>query len=431
MSTFTPPLPRPSRSTAYVLGLLLCVYVLNFLDRQVLNILAEPIRRDLGLSDTQIGILGGLAFGLLYTLAGIPIARYADRTTSNRPRIIGVALLVWSSMTCLSGLGRSFTHLLLARVGVGLGEAGSVPASHSLIADVVPREKRASAMAVFGMGVPIGALLGLSLGGVIADHFGWRMAFVIVGLPGVLLVPLIVFTLPEPRTLIAKDVAEKIDDMPSKGPSAMECAREIFTSPGLLWLLAAASLLSFLSYGKAIWTAVYLIRIHHLSPGVAGLWLGVLSGTAGVIGTWVGGWLADRYGSRNPRHYLTAPAVGMAVTAPLIYLGYMASDWRVSLALLWLPYMVNCFYYGPTFATAQMLVTPRVRAVVSSVLVFAMNLIGLGLGPLAFGWLSDVLRPALGADGLRVVLACSGFVGVISSFCFWRASLRLKTGMRS
>ena len=412
---------RP-RATRVLLWTLLVVYIFNFIDRQIVNILAEPIRLELGLSDTQIGLMTGLAFALFYTVLGIPIARYADRPTTNRPRIIAIALATWSLMTALCGFAQNFWQLLLARIGVGVGEAGCTPAAHSLISDSVPKEKRSSALAFYALGIPIGTLLGMMIGGILNDVLGWRLAFFAVGLPGVALALVVLFVLRDPRR---SNAALETAVMPKPSLGGKETLKAIFGSRALVLLLVAGSMASFLAYGKTTWATIFFQRTHDLTPGEVGFYFGVVNGAAGILGTWLGGWLADRYGSTNRRHVLTAPAVGMAIAAPLALWAYSASDWRFALFMLFLPTLMNSLYYGPTYSSVQGLVPKQARAMASAIMLFCQNLIGLGLGPLLFGMLSDGLKPQFGADSVQVVLYVAAMLGMIPAFFFWRCSLRL------
>lgn len=412
----------------YALGLLLVVYTLNFLDRQIVNILAPAIQKDLGLSDTQLGLLGGLAFALFYTVLGVPIARYADRPSSHRPMLIAGALALWSGMTALCGMAQNFVQLLLARVGVGVGEAGCTPPAHSLISDYVPREKRASAMAFYGLGVPLGGLLGMALGGWLADAYGWRVAFMMVGLPGVALALVVVFTLREPRVAAAMSAAN------AAAPPAMplgEAVREVLSSKAFLLLAAGASVIAFLGYGKGMWTTMLFARIHGMPLKEVGLWLGISAGLAGMMGMWLGGWLGDRFGKKDPRHYVTAPAIAMALATPFLYFGYTHPDWRVAMALIFLPAIANSLYYGPTFALAQMLVRPQARALASAIMLFIVNLIGMGLGPSVFGMLSDAFKPLAGGESVRWVLVCAAFLGIVPAILFWFAGPIIKREIKS
>lgn len=418
MATTAP--PGAQSSVRVTLWILLVVYIFNFIDRQIVNILAEPIAKDLELSDTQIGLLTGLAFALFYTVLGLPIARYADRPTTSRPRLIAIALATWSAMTALCGMAQNYTQLLLARIGVGVGEAGCTPAAHSLISDMVPKERRASALAFYALGIPIGTVVGMIIGGQLADALGWRQAFVVVGLPGVLLAVVVLMVMRDPRHRAAAAAGA-----PSAPVTNKAALRAIFGSRAMVLLLVAASSAAFLSYGKTTWATIFFQRTHGLTPGQVGLYFGIVNGVAGIAGTWLGGKLADRYGATNRRHVLTAPAVGMLVAVPIAYLGYAAANWQVALALLFVPTLLNSLYYGPVYSSVQGLVTPQARAIAAAVLLFFQNLIGLGFGPLLFGMLSDWIKPQFGEDSVQVVLYTATFLGVIPAFFFWRCSLRL------
>jgi MFS transporter, Spinster family, sphingosine-1-phosphate transporter len=403
------------------LWVLLIVYVFNFLDRQIVNILAEPISRDLGLSDTQIGLMTGIAFAAFYTFLGIPIARYADSPKTNRVGLISASLVVWSAMTALCGLAQNFVQLLLARIGVGVGEAGCTPAAHSLIADLAPPEKRASAISFYSLGIPIGTLLGLVLGGLIADSYGWRVAFFVAGLPGILMAAVVMLLLRDPRVSGALTTAAQAKPQ----ISTTEALTEILGSRAFILMAIGGAGAAFLSYGKATWTTIFFQRTHEMTPGEVGIWYGIGAGVAGIIGTWAGGWFADNYGKENRRHVLTAPAIGMIVAIPIAIAGYWAEQWWLSLLLIMVPTALNTMYVGPAYSCAQGLVPLRARAMAAAVLLFAQNLIGLGLGPLFFGILSDMFKPIAGPDSVRWVLYGAASLGVIPSFFFWRASLRL------
>ncbi|QYJ06034.1 spinster family MFS transporter [Qipengyuania flava] len=410
-------------SVRVTLWILLIVYIFNFVDRQIVNILAEPIRLELGLSDTEIGLMTGLAFALFYTVLGIPIARFSDRPTTNRPILIGTALAVWSAMTALCGLAQNFIQLLLARIGVGVGEAGCTPPAHSLIADLVEPAKRASALAFYALGIPIGTLLGMLIGGLLADTVGWRNAFLIVGLPGVALAVFVVMILKDPRRtgmLQQATTTKTAEQMPMK-----EALRSMFSSRAFILLVIAGSAAAFLAYGKTTWITIFFQRTHGLTPGETGLYFGLVNGGAGIAGTVLGGYLADRFGSQNRRHVLTAPAVGMVATIPFALFAFMSDNWMLALVLLIVPTLCNSLYYGPTYSSVQGLVPLRARAIAAAVLLFFQNLIGLGLGPLFFGMLSDVLQPTYGEDSVRYVLYGATLLGVVPAFFFWRCSLRL------
>lgn len=418
-----------SAQTRTMLWILLIVYIFNFLDRQIVNILAEPIKADLGLSDTQLGLLAGPAFAVFYALLGIPIARYADKDGTNRVRLIALALAIWSAMTAVCGLAQNFVQLLFARIGVGVGEAGCTPAAHSLISDSVPVAKRSSAIAFYGLGVPIGSLLGLIIGGIVNDLYGWRVALMLVGAPGLLLALIVLFVMREPRH---SRTAEAVATASAAVPLSMrEAMREIFTSRAYIYILIAASFTAFLGYGKGLWTISFFIRSHGLSTTQAGLSLAAVLGLAAAFGTWLGGKMADKFGARDKRHILTFPAFGMAIVAPVLFLGYYMENWIVAMALLVVPSIVNNAYYGPAYGCVQGLVQPRARAVAASIMLFGQNLIGLGLGPFLFGVLSDALQPVAGQESARWVLYGAAWLGLIPAFFFWRASLRLKAELKS
>jgi MFS family permease len=410
---------------------LLLVYILNFLDRQIVNILAEPIKGELGLSDTQLGLLAGPAFAVFYAVLGIPIARYADNAKTNRVWLISICLAVWSAMTAICGVAQNFAQLALARIGVGVGEAGCTPAAHSLIADSVPPEKRSSAIAFFGLGIPIGGLLGLIIGGIVNDQYGWRIALMLVGTPGILLAFLLPLLIRDPRRC-ADSAHFNTADSPVKAKlSIKDAVREVFASKAYLYVFIAASFTAFLSYGKGLWTISFFIRSHGLSTTEAGLAMAVALGISGIIGTWLGGKMADVFGKRDKRHILTLPAIGMAIAAPILFAGYWAEDWRIAVALLILPTILNSAYYGPAYGCVQGLVRPEARAIAASLVVFGQNLIGLGMGPLLFGVLSDWLQPMAGDESVRWVLYGAAWLGLIPAFFFWRASLRLNAELKS
>ena len=414
--------------TRTMLWVLLIVYILNFLDRQIVNILAEPIARDLKLSDSDIGLMTGLAFALFYTFLGLPIARYADRPSTNRVGLISVSLAIWSGMTVLCGMAQNFVQLLLARIGVGVGEAGCTPAAHSLITDAVEPAKRSSAIAFYGLGIPIGSLLGLIVGGIVNDLWGWRIAFMVVGVPGLLLAFMVPMFIKEVR-------ARGADTAATTGASGAlsigQALREVFSTRAFVYIAIAASFTAFLGYGKGVWALILFQRSHGLSAGETGLLLGVALGIAGILGTWLGGYFADRFGKTDRRHMLTTPAIGMAVAAPILFLGYAVTEWHVAIALLFVPTVLNAAYYGPTFACVHGLVQPEARAMASAVMLFLQNLIGLGLGPLLFGMASEELKPALGPESVRYVLYGAAWLGLIPAFFFWRASLRLGKELKS
>jgi len=410
------------------LWLLMLVSTLNFLDRQIASILAEPIKRDLHLSDTQIGLMTGLAFSAFYTIVGIPIARYSDRHSTNRSKLMAVMLITWSAMTALCGVAQNYAQLLAARIGVGAGEAGCTPPSHSLISDSYPLAQRSQALAFYGMGLPLGSLLGLSLGGVLADLFGWRAAFLLLGLPGILLGVVVWRFVPEPREMWRRlnQGQEPVHHVP---PPFRTLLRDLMASRACLLLMAAFTLGSFLSYGKGVWQAVFLIRVHGLSPGLAGVTLGLVAGIGTGAGAWLGGWCAARFGMHNRQHILTVVVIGLLLSVPLSLVAYATSDWRVAAAMLLAGAIASGLSYGPVFTCLQGLVEPTRRGAATAVFLLVQNLVGLGFGPLLFGILSDAIMPWAGGQSVRYVLYAAALLGPIPALLFWRTSLRLNQEM--
>ncbi len=407
----------------YALWMLLLIYTLNFLDRQIVNILAEPIKNDLKLSDTQLGLMTGLAFALVYTVLGIPIARYADTFGANRVKVISIALAVWSGFTALCGVAGNFWQLLLARIGVGIGEAGCTPPAHSLIVDHVAPEKRASALALYSMGVPLGSLAGLIIGGVIAEHWGWRTAFLAVGLPGVALAIITWLTLKEPRRLGL--IAPPASDAPKV---SFGDALKALGAKRAYWMATfAAAMISFLGYGQAAFLGSFFARVHEMPIGQIGISLGLMIGIAGTLGTFLGGQIADRAAKKDTRAYMTVPAVAMVAGAPFFVWGMFADSALLCLLLLAIPTFLNSLWYGPVYAAVQGLAGHKLRATAVAIMLFVVNMIGLGLGPLILGFISDTMADTMGpAEGLRwAILATSG-VGLIAVVLFLIGRLTIR-----
>lgn len=375
-----------------VLLFLLLAYIFNFLDRQILGILLEPIKADLKFTDSELGVLTGPAFALVYSVVGLPLALLADRTS--RSGVITAALASWSAFTALCGTASGFWQLFLFRLGVGLGEAGGVAPSYALIADHFPPSRRARALAIFSLGVPIGLGSGAILGSWIAHNFNWRTAFIAMGIAGLILAPIFKFVVRDPPR--------------AKGATAPTLADLSATFPAIarkrsFWLMAfAASLSSLCGYGLATWVASILIRSFGLSLMEAGQFLGAHLLIGGTIGVFMGGWLADRLGSRNRRWYAWLPAIAWLITAPLYAVGLMSENLVFVWLLLLIPNALNILWLGPVTAAVQHLVEPSRRATASGAFLLINNLIGLGVGPLLIGTISDLLRATHGADSLRI-----------------------------
>lgn len=399
-----------------ILAFLLIAYIFNFLDRQILGILIEPIKEDLKFTDSQLGILTGPAFALVYSLFGIPLAIAADRTS--RSGVVTASLVAWSAFTALCGTASSFTQLFLFRLGVGLGEAGGVAPSYALIADRFPAARRGRAMAIFSLGVPIGLGLGAILGSWIASTFDWRTAFISMGVAGLLLAPLFKFVVRDPPR--------------SPGTSAptfrqLGAAFPIIARKPSFWLMAfAASLSSLCGYGLATWVASILIRSFGMSLMGAGQFLGSLLLIGGTLGVFMGGWLADRLGANDRRWYAWLPAVAWLITAPLYAAGLMSDDLTVVWLLLLVPNALNILWLGPVTTAVQHLVAPQMRATASGAFLLINNLIGLGVGPLLIGTISDHLREAYGADSLRMAALAVLVFYLVAALLMYFASRKLQ-----
>jgi len=344
-------------------------------------VLVEPVRIGLGLTDSEIGLLVGLGFAVPYTLAALPLGRLADR--ANRRNIISLALAAWSVMTVLCGVARSFPELLCARVGVGVGEAGCAPSAQSLISDYFPLERRARAISIFQLGAPIGLLIGLGFGGFLADQIGWRATFFVVGFPGLLLALVVRFFLREPpRGMSDSRVDNRVE-------SITEIARFLWRMPTLRHLLIAISLQTLALSAHQAFNAAFLNRVHGLSLTAAGLQLGLVSGLAGGLGTYAGGWLGDRFSGRDLRWYVWWPMLGALFSVPFSLFAYSSSNATWAVLSLAVGVVGSYAYSGAGYAIVQSLVKPRMRAIATAIALFGMNLFGYGLGPWIAGSLSD------------------------------------------
>jgi MFS family permease len=374
----------------YVLAVLMLCFVANIMDRSVLSLLLEPIKHEFQASDAQLGLLGGIAFAFFYSLFGIPIAAWADR--SSRRNVLALAVGLWSVMTALCGAAGSFLTLLLARVGTAVGEAGGSPPSHSLIADYFPRHQRGTALSLFAAAIPIGGMLGAFFGGWGNEYVGWRGTFVLVGLPGVLIALLVRFTVAEP-TRGAGDGAGP----PGAAPAFLESARYLWRCRSFRHLTLAAGLHSVVVYSASIWNASFLVRAHHLSTGQAGTWIALLQGV-GMAGTLLGGLMSDSLSRRlgDPRWYMWVPGIATLAGLPFQLVGYQASALWIVFPCFAVATVMGASFFGPSYAVTQSIAPPRMRAVAASVLLFMQTMVGLGLGPWSVGIISDHLRPALG-----------------------------------
>lgn len=407
---------------ALSLFLLTLTYFFSYMDRQILAILQEDIIRDLRLSDLQMGLIAGFAFALFYAGLGMPVAWLADRT--NRVRIIAIALAIWSGFTALGGLAMNFWHLLFARVGVGVGEAGSSPPSHSIIADLYPPEKRAGAMALYSLGVGLGGAFGTMIGGTVAHFYGWRVAMFVIGLPGLLLALIVWMLVPEPPRGMSD--AQLVME-PGDRPKFTEGFRSLFRNPAAVHLVMAFTITSTIGYGHGAFGPSFLIRSFGFNKLQIATYIAPFMAVLIAVAAVVSGKLADRLAKTRGLHaqaYMVA--ILKTVALPFSVAFYLSTD--VTMAIIF--YFVGGFfaacYLGPTFALIQSEAPLRQRAMWAAIALFVNNLIGLGLGPPLVGWISDVLKPTYGQESLRYAMFFFAAITPWAIFHYWRAGVLLK-----
>lgn len=406
MATIAPAAPLaavPSRRYSYfVVGFLAVVYTFNFMDRQIMSILQEPIRREMGLTDTQLGLLTGLAFAVFYTSFGIPVAWACDRF--RRVNIMAAACGIWSLFTVACGFAGNFAQLAAARVLVGMGEAGGSPPSYSLISDYFPRAQRGTALAIYSLGVPIGSALGIALGGWVAASHGWRAAFIVVGLPGILLALLMLLLIREPER-------GRLDPLP-EGVAAHEPAgsilsgiRTFFASRTMTLTAISSGLSAFVGYAMLSWNPPLLERAKGMALTEVAFWYALVLGVTGVIGTFAAGWLVDRLGRRDARWYAWVPALAFTLSLPALAGLIWAPTWPVAMVFVAVPALLNNMYLAPALAVVQNAAPPARRTIAGATLLFILNLVGLGGGPVYVGRISDWARPEWGDRSLLVGFA--------------------------
>ena len=422
METVSPTSVAVTDSPRYrlvVLAMLVLVYTFNFIDRQIVGILAVPIKADLGLTDTQLGLMGGLAFALFYTALGIPIAMLADRR--NRTTIMTVALLLWSALTAACGFAQNFWQLFLARLGVGVGEAGGVAPAYSLVADYFPPHQRARALGVYSFGVPIGSALGIVFGGFIAHWIDWRTAFIVVGGAGVLIAPVFKYVVREPQR-------GRFDGVRGAGSPASfrEVMRVLFTKRAFWGISFGASASSMMGYGLFFWLPSFFVRSHGMSLVQASVYYGAILLVGGISGIWLGGWLADRFGAARRRAYALIPAIAFIATVPFFIGAVTSTSLVVSFVLFLVPTALGLVWLGPVLSAIQHIVPPGMRATASAIFLFVNNLIGIGLGSVALGALSDVLSARYGTDSLRYAILAGTVFYFVAAGLFLLSAKRLE-----
>lgn len=407
---------QPGPYRGYLLALLTILLLFNYLDRVALGLLLQDIKSDLHLTDTELGFLGGIAFAIFYSVMGIPIARWADR--GNRVTIISLAAAVWSAMVALCGWAGTFVQLLLIRVGVAVGEAGCTPPAFSLMADYFSRAERPRATAIYGMGGAASTVVGFFLAGRLRDLYGWRTTFVLLGLPGLALATLARFTLKEPRRATGVLKAVPL----AAQPDMLEVATKLWTNDTFRHLLLSFSVVMFFFYGVLQWQPTFFIRSYGFSTGALGTWLALTWGLGCLLGSYLGGELSSRYAAHNECLQLKVMAVAVALSGVMSTLVYLSSDQHIAFGLVAVSFVGLATVNGPLFATIQTLVPEEMRAVSFALVYLVANLLGMGLGPLLVGVLSDAFRPWAGEESLRYALLMTAPGYLWGAWHAWRAS---------
>ncbi|MEZ5597025.1 MAG: MFS transporter [Pseudomonadales bacterium] len=409
------PTNDPTIHRGYTLALLVLVFTSSHVDRQIVAILAQPIKETFAVSDTELGLLTGVMFAIFYATLGMPMAMWADR--GNRRNIIALAIALWSGMTALCGMATSFVQLLLARIGVGVGEAGSNPPSHSIIADLYPPEKRATAMAIFAVGVNLGIMLGYLIGGWVNEWLDWRWAFFIAGAPGLGIALLVRFTLSEPPRGYSEP-----DRHIGQPPPFIDVVRAMLSSRIIRNNMLGTVGFAFASYAVVAWAPTWFMRSHHMTSGEVGTILALMIGLGGGLGTFFAGWCVDRLVSRSPGWQAWINVVAVVLIVPFASVAYTTDDSRLAVMLFIFPAVFGGTYIGTNFALLQNQIPIAMRATAAAINLFVLNILGLGLGPLTVGAISDALTPAMGDGGLGMgLLAMNGVL-------LWAGAHYLRTG---
>ncbi len=405
------------RYRAYVLLVLSGVYTFNFIDRQILVIIQESVKLELGLSDTQLGMLTGLAFAIFYVGLGLPISKYADN--HNRKNVVVVSLAIWSAMTAVSGLVANYTQLLLARIGVGVGEAGGSGPSHSILSDYFKPHQRATALSVYSVGIYIGILAGYSLGGWIDANYGWRMAFFALGIPGVVYAVFVYFTVKEPHKGRTDQLKLKAD---AEKPSMAAALKILLSKKTFVLIGLGAGFHTMTNYGVGNFLAPFLARVHGMPVSQIGVALGVCMGIGGMVGTFIGGYLGDRLGKKDLRWYLWLPIIAAIINFIPSYYVFFSNNTTLVLVGIFVTTLLTGIYLGPCLAICHNLVNAKMRALSSALFFLALNIIGLGLGPTVTGILSDFLEPTYGNESLRYAFPYVFLTAIVSIVLFYMAS---------
>ncbi|MFT5792556.1 MAG: MFS family permease [Saprospiraceae bacterium] len=410
----------------YALAVLTLVYIFNFVDRQVIVILSEYIIEDLDLSLAQYGMLSGIAFAAIYCVFGIPIARIADG--GNRRNVIAVSLAIWSFFTAVCGTVQNFWQLFAARFGVGIGEAGGSPPAHSMISDIFPLKERATALSIYSLGVYGGILIGYVGGAYLVQWFDWRVAFIVVGAPGIFLAVLLRLTVKEPPRGFSDTRVTNVVETSFKDVLGLLWSRKAFRH-----LSFACALHAFVTYGVGNFMVIFLSRVHDMPNLEIGKMYGIVAGIGGLAGTFAGGWLSDKLAARNDDQnwYIWVAMFSTLAAIPFALTTFLIMDTGTTATLSWLlPVFFGGFYLAPCIAMTHGMVGLRMRALASAVLFFMLNLIGLGLGPILTGFVADLLVPEYGTDGIRYAMSLTVLVNLWCAFHYYMCSKTLKQSLR-
>ncbi len=407
----------------YVLFLLLLVYISNYADRILLGILLPAIKAEFHLTDTELGFLHGTAFAIFYATLGIPIAIYADR--GNRKAVIVAATAIWSAMTYVCGIAQSYWQLVLARIGVGVGEAGSGPPSHSIISDLFSLKYRGTALAIFSQGVSLGIVVGLYGGAQIAAAYGWRMAFFALGLPGIAIALLVMLTMKEPQRGASE--GRIVTGAP---PSILTTLRFIWSQKSLVHILTGATLTTLVGYSGVLWWPSFIMRSHGLSPADMSTFLSLVFGLGSGFGIFLGGFLSDYFGRRDVKLMPRVVAIAITLGLPFGAALYLVDNSNLVFLIIGIPAAIGGMYLGPSIAMVQSLVAVRMRTVASSLFLFIINLIGMGIGSLIIGALSDGLTPQLGQDALRYSLLIVMVFNFWAVYHYWQAGRFMEADLK-
>ncbi|MEI9993969.1 MAG: MFS transporter [Rhizomicrobium sp.] len=409
-------------SRSYILVMLTLVYVINYLDRNILNQLLPSIKAEFHLSDADLGFLSGTVFAILYATLGVPLAWLADR--ANRRNVIAVSMVLFAAMTAVSAYARTFGQLVLARIGTGIGEAGTSPSVNSIISDLYEPKERAGALSFYATGLNIGLLLAFFGGGWIEQRYGWRSAFLAAGLPGLVIALLFLFTVPEPRRGQVENLADT-----GPAPHLAQSIRHLLSIKSFRYIALGTAMASFGGYAGNSFVPVFFSRVFHLTPEMRGFLIGGLFGVVGGVGTYASGVLADWLAKRDVRWNMYVILVFIAFALPMLPFFFLSDNIVVAILASLIPVMNGAAYLAPSYAMVQSLAPLRMRTQAAALLLFTLNIIGFGTGPLLVGWESDLLRPVFGEDSIRWAMLSTVLTWLVAAWCFWMASRSLKADL--